>query len=223
MRGGNGHRRFIEQQELEVLFAYPLRYAVPEGEAEVISHQPIPDWAKPHPMMRHSNGGDATGKTHSWTIVRADTPLTLENLKKAPKYNELTPELERLSIHSLWSHPLLVKRLAQGWTPERAEELRRNEVEREKAEKPPPKSASKQSVRHYLYFPQKMDAEKAAQWFRSQGFSVDIRLGADRENWLALVKHEVVESQQDLEKLRAEMEALTERLNGEYDGWEVAL
>ncbi len=68
-----------------------------------------------------------------------------------------------------------------------------------------------------------MDAEKAAQWFRSQGFSVDICLGADKENWLALVKHEVVENQQDLEKLRAEMEALTERLNGEYDGWEVAL
>jgi hypothetical protein len=153
-------------------------------------------------------------------------PLTLENLRKAPKYKKLTPELEKLSIHSLWSHLLLVKRLAQGWTPERAEELRLEAVAQKEAEKrsaPQPKAASNQSVRHYLYFPEKANAEKVAQWFRSQGFTVDVRRGGDNENWLALVKHETVDNQQDLEKLREEMEALTERLNGEYDGWEVAL
>lgn len=214
-----------QQRELYFTF-YTLMYALPKGETEVVSHQPVPDWAKRYPMMRHSNGGDATGKSHSWTILRADTPLTVENLKKAPRYAVLTPEQEKLSIDSLWSHPLLVKRLAQGWTPERAEEFRLEAVAQKEAEKqlaPQPKVASNQSVRHYLYFPEKANAEKAAQWFRSQGFSVDIRLGADNENWLVLVKHETVDNQKDLEKFREEMETLTERLNGEYDGWEVAL
>lgn len=221
-------RDFVDlarQKELYFTF-YPLKYAVPEGEAEIVSHQPIPDWAKPYPMMRHSNGGDATGRNYSWTIIRADTPFTLDNLKKAPRYEELTPELSRLSIHSLWSHPLLVERLAQGWTPERAEELRLREVEEDDAKGrsgPPPNPGRNQVVMHYLYFPEKMNAEKAAQWFRSQGLSVDVRLGADKENWLALVKQENAASQHDLEKLREEMEALAGSLNGEYDGWEIAV
>lgn len=125
---------------------------MPEGQAKVVAHQPIPGWAKPYPMMRHSNE-DLTGKVHSWIIIRADLPFTLQNLKNAPKYKELTPEIQKLSIHSLWSHALLVKRLAQGWTPERAEEFRLKEGEEDKAEKwgaSTPKSASNQSMRHYL-------------------------------------------------------------------------
>lgn len=211
------------QRELYSTF-YTLRYALPKGETEVVSHQPVPDWTKSYPMMRHSDGADATGKSHSWSILRADMPLTVENLKKAPKYKVLTSELEKLSIDGLWSHPLLVKRLAQGWTPERAEELRLDAVVQKEAEKrvaPQPKAASNQSVRHYLYFPERTNAERAAQWFRSQGFSVDVRLGGDNENWLALVKHETPDNPQDLEKLREEMGAIAERLNGEYDGWEV--
>jgi len=73
-------------KEKELFFAfYPLKYALPEGETEVVSHQPIPDWAKSYPMMRHSSG-------RTWTILRADMQLTLENLKKTPKYAQLTPD-----------------------------------------------------------------------------------------------------------------------------------
>jgi len=214
-----------QQKELYFTF-YPLEYALHDGETEVVSHQRIPDWAKSYPMMRHPNGGNAMGRRDSWTILRADTPLTLDDLTKAPKYKELTPELKRLSIYSLWPHGFLVKQLSRGWTPERDEEFRLKEAEEREAEKPltpESKVASNQSVRHYLYFPEKANAEKAAQWFRSQGFAVDVRLGADKENWLALVKHEIVENQEDMEKLHEEMEALAKRLNGEYDGWEVAV
>jgi hypothetical protein len=208
-------------QQKELYFTYyVLEYALPKGETEVVSHQPIPDWARSYPMMRHSLGGGTSG---TWTILRADMlPLTLENIRKSPKYTVLTPEQEKLSIDSIWSHGLLVERLAQGWMPERAEEFLA--AARKKAEKKPrPKPVPNQAMRHYLYFPEKENAEKAAQWFRAQGFSVDVQPGAGNENWLALVKHEIVDDQQDLERIREEMEALTERLDGEYDGWEVAL
>jgi len=118
----------------------------------------------------------------------------------------------------------MVKRIAQGWTPRRSEEFRLRDIqEEEEKNSPKPRAVSSQTVRHYLYFPHKGNAEKAAQWFQSQGFAVEVRLGADKTNWLALVKHETVENQEDLEKLREEMEALAKRLNGEYDGWEVAV
>ena len=206
------------QKELYFTF-YPLAYALPDRETEIVSHQPVPDWAVPYPLMRHSRGGNV------WIIMRADTRLTVENLMKATKYPVLTLEQQKLSIHSLWSHSFLVQQLAQGWRPERDEEFRRRAIPEEEAKKPlapQPKAASTESIRHYLYFPQKTGAEEAAHWFRSQGFSVDVRLGADK-SWLALVKHEAVENVQDMDKLREEMEALAERLNGEYDGWEVAV
>jgi len=120
------------QKELYFTF-YTLRHAVRTGEATIVSHQAVPDWAQPYPMMRHSADCDRTGKTLLWRIVRADTPFTLEELRKAPTYTELPPELERLSTHVLHSHPSLVYHLAQGWTPERAEELRLKAVSEKKA------------------------------------------------------------------------------------------
>lgn len=44
------------------------------------------------------------------------------------------------------------------------------------------------AMRHYLYFPQKPDAEAAGQRLREWGFSVDVLKGADGENWLALAR-----------------------------------
>ena len=218
------------QKELYYTF-YPLKYALAGGDVEIVSHQPIPDWAKPYPMMRASWGEDASGKTHTWMVCRADMPFTVDNIAKAPKYHELTPDLAKLSMNELWAHPVLVKQLAQGWTPERAEELRlkalAEKAARESAGQGPggdakPKLESER-LRHYLYFPEKASAEKAAQWFRGQGMSVEVRLGGDRENWLALVRQKLPEKDADLDKFRGEMEALAQQLNGEYDGWEVAV
>jgi hypothetical protein len=212
------------QHELYFTF-YTLRYAVPNGDVEIVSNQPVPHWAEPYPMMRHSNGADRTGKTHSWKILRADTPFTLDNLRKSPNVVTLTPDLAKLSIHALWTHPLLAKRLAQSWTPERAEDLRLKAIaaEARTAGSPQSKVLTAHVTQHYLYFPEESGAEQAAQWFRSQGFVVEVRRGADGISWLALVKHDEPEGEEALEKLRHEMEAIAERLNGEYDGWETAV
>jgi hypothetical protein len=120
------------QKELYFTF-YTLRHAVRHGDAAIVSHEEIPDWAKPFPMMRHSADSHRTGKTLLWRIIRADTPFTLEELRKAPTYKELTPELEKLSTHELWPHPSMVYYLAQEWTPERAEQLRLKAVRAKQA------------------------------------------------------------------------------------------
>jgi hypothetical protein len=50
---------------------------------------------------------------------------------------------------------------------------------------------------HYLYFPEKTAATKAATKLRQQGFATEERLGADGANWLVLARHEVVPSETD--------------------------
>lgn len=205
------------QRELYFIF-YTLQYALQRGQTEVVSNQPIPDWARPIPVMRHRSGA-------SWRMVSALAPLTMEFLQRTPVIRELTSEQRKLSIHVLRPHPAMVAELARRWTPERSEEL--EEQDRTLARvrmggQQTTASSSEQTMRHYLYFADRTNAEKAAQWFQSQGFSVETILGADGENWLTTVKHLVPTTVEEMDKLRDEIEALAAELNGEYDGWEAA-
>lgn len=213
------------QKELYFIF-YTLRYALRAGQTEIVSRQRVPDWAKPVPLMRHGGVAPAEGRRPIWRIVDALAPLTLEFLQRTPVTSDLTHEQRKLSIHVLWPHQVMVEELARGWTPERAEEFEEQDRARARARRAgqPATTSSppEQAMRHYLYFPEKSSAEKAAQWFRSQKFTVEVRKGADGKTWLALVKHAPLPNIEDRDKLRDEMEALAAKLNGEYDGWELA-
>ena len=217
------------QRELYFIF-YTLRYSLRGGQTEIVSNQSVPQWAKPIPLMRHPGGTSLSDlKTDRWRIVDALSPLTIQFLQSNPVVRELSTEQKKLSIRQLWPHEIMVKEMARGWTPERAEvldeqdrteaEIRKSGREQQARDLPAPKM-----VRHFLYFPTRSSAEKAARWFRNQGqrFAVEVKLGADAK-WLALIKHSPLTASDDLEKLRDEMEALTSELKGEYDGWEVAI
>jgi hypothetical protein len=211
------------QKELYYTF-YTLEDALRKKQANLVSNHPIPDWAKPLPLVRHPGLEDKSGKPQYWVIFPAGNPLTLEFLKKTPKFTQLSPEQEKLSINGLWSHPYMVRRLAEGWTPERDEELRLQAVvraEEAKSKEPNSDQASLRQMQHYLYFRERSNAEKAATWFRSQGFSVEVRRSADDENWLTLVKHEPPPNDDKMGKFRVEIESLAAQLGGEYDGWEI--
>ncbi|HXE35194.1 MAG TPA: ribonuclease E inhibitor RraB [Verrucomicrobiae bacterium] len=212
-----------KERELYFTF-YTLEGALRKKQATVVSNQPVPDWAKPLPLMRHPGLEDMSGKPQYWMIFPAGNPLTLEFLKRTPKFKQLSPEQEKLSINALRPHPYMVRRLAEGWTPERAEELRLQAVvkaEEAKSKEPDSDQSSLKQLQHYLYFREKSNAEKAAIWFRSLGFSVEVRRSADDENWLALVKHEPPPNDDEMGRLRAEVESLAAQLGGEYDGWEL--
>jgi hypothetical protein len=160
------------QKELYFIF-YTLNYALRAGQIEIVSHQPIPQWAKPYPMMRHRASIDPSGKAQLWRFVPSSSRLTLEELQRTPLVSELTPEQRNLSIHILRSHPAMVKELARGWTPQRAEELRirdKAESQTNGAEQVKKKVPEDERMRHYFYFPEKSSAEKAAKWFRAQRF-----------------------------------------------------
>lgn len=116
----------------------------------------------------------------------------------------------------------MVKELARGWTPERAEELRLQDVadaEKRRMSSVPEKRAS-EPMKHYLYFPKKTNAEEAGERLRSQGFSVQVRKGASGEDWLTLATKAPPMTGEQMDELRDEMETLAAQFGGEYDGWE---
>jgi len=212
------------QKEMYFTF-YPLRYAIHDKQVENVSHQDVPEWAKPYPMMRLHWGSEAGGRKVSWKIADASVRWTLEAHQRIPVVTELTPEQKQFSVHSIWTYAGLVKRLAQGWTPEREEELRLLAIDEEEAKQAaqPAPNPDAGRMSHYLYFPKKAKAEEAGRHLRERGFEVEVLRGAGRTSWLALAKHKGPESADQMERLRDDLESLAEKLDGEYDGWEAAV
>jgi hypothetical protein len=217
--------QLARQKELYFIF-YIMSYALRTGLAEIVSNQPVPEWAKGHPMMRHAAAFDDFGRTIRWRIISAASPLTVQELQRTPLLAHLTPEQERLSVLEIWPHAAMVRELARGWTPERATELRSKDIA-EAAEKKKEQVAGDESsyegMRHYLCFSKKPNAEKAGERLRSRGFSVEVRKGSDGENWLALATKAPPKTGEQMDELRDEMEALAAQFGGEYDGWEAAM
>jgi len=77
-----------------------------------------------------------------------------------------------------------------------------------------------QVVEFFFYFPTKALAQKAGEEIMREGCAITIRLGATKNSWLCLATKEIVPSPEELERLRKSFEAIAEKYNGEYDGWE---
>jgi Regulator of ribonuclease activity B len=214
------------QKELYFVF-YTLDYAIRNKQVEIASRQPVPEWARPYPLMRwRGDARDQNGKTIAWKIFKASDLLTIETHQRTPVIRTLTPEQEKLSVHELWPHPVMVRELTRGWTPECAEELRlraRTEATKHKMGNISSNESTEKGMRHYIYFPQKMVAERSVERLRDRGFSVEVRKGADGMNWLVLVTMFPPKSSEQMDELQNELEALAGELGGEYDGWEVAV
>lgn len=211
--------KLAHARELYFVF-YTLKYAVRDGEAEVITNAPLPERARPFPMMRRRVRG-------GWQIANGSKRLTLDEINKMTYVQRLTPEQKKLSLGwELWPHPVMVRELARGWTPELEEEFRIKDTAAYEARKKAEASQGKKDVPsvldHYLYFPEKTQAEEAAQRLRTKGWQVQVRVGADGENWLALAKQPAPIDEESGD-VRDELESLAKELHGEYDGWGTAL
>ena len=218
-------KALVRERELYFIF-YPLQYAVRTKQAEIVSNQPVPDWATIAPAMRHRAGTAPDGRTLTWRIVPALQPLTIEFLQQTPVIRELTPEQRKLSVRELWGHNSMVEELTRGWTPERAELLEEQDREKARAERASQQQISQapqHNMRHYLYFPRKAEAESAGEQMQNRGFSVEIRKSADGENWLVLATGSTPNTGEEMGALRDSMEALAAQFGGEYDGWEAAI
>lgn len=212
------------QKELYFVF-YPLEYALRGGQTQIVSNEPVPEWAVPVPLMRQPGLRNANVIVTNWRIIPATASFTVELMRKTPPIWELSPELQRMSICMLVGHPAMVRKLAQGWTPERNEQLEEQARQRARlsgANLAMSPHSENQRMQHYLYFAKREDAHRAAEWLRKHSFSVETKLAPDGERWLTLGKHSPPDIK-DMEALRDNLEALADKLHGEYDGWELSV
>lgn len=208
-----------DQQELYSVF-FTLERAVKDRQVEIVSNQPLPERVERFPVMRKRGAIDRSGRTLSWLIGHGLKLYTLSDMQQATQVRDLTPGQKKLSIAVLMAHSALVEAVSKGWTPERDEEL--NIASRQRAQSEAKGLVERfehlKTIEHYLYFHLKKNAQEAARRLTAKGWIVDIRMGADGENWLTLAK-QPAPLEDDIEKARDELETITNELDGQYDGW----
>jgi hypothetical protein len=206
------------EKELYFVF-YGIENASRNGQIQIVANEPIPEWALLFPVMRHwtlDNG---------WLIGDGYEGMSRENMRRMVKVHDLTLEQKKVSISVIRPHVAMVKELARGWTPERAEEFRRLDTLEAEARKKAEQGLGQPKpdfLDHYLYFPKKPDAQKAATRLREKGWTVEVRKGGDGESWLTLAK-QPAPIEEDIGEIREELERLADDLGGEYDGWGAAV
>lgn len=212
-----------QQRELYFIFTI-LVHALRKKEIVLASHQPVPDWAKPFPIMRKVAGRARGGKITGWIIGHGLRLYTVEEIQHALHVRELTPEQRKLSIASIWPVSTLVSQIERGWLPERNEEL--EDADRQRSELEIQAKAGQQPeakfIDHYLYFPKRHNADRASDQLRAKGWQVEVKMGADEKNWLVLAK-QPAPIEEDVEEIRDELERLAKEFHGEYDGWGAAV
>jgi len=194
---------------------YPLAAAVRLRLATVVAQCPLPDHARPFPLLRHWGGRDPVTRVMRWWLWDSSGV-------EVSRVDELTPEQMQRSIAQISNHASLVEMIETDWTPERAT------AQMEAGSRPTSDEAgiaangkrtdTDQRLLHYLYFPDRPSAERAAAQLRADGSEVEARPSADGSNWLVLASGV---SGGASDEVRAKMEALAGELHGEYDGWEL--
>jgi hypothetical protein len=212
-----------QQKELYFIFTV-LDQALRKKEVELVSSQPVPGWAGPFPTMRKAAGRTRDGKVLGWHIGHGLRLYTVSEMQQALYVRDLTPEQARLSIAQIWPVSTLAVEIERGWRPERAEGF--EEAAREKRKEGEVYTGGIQQeakyIDHYLYFPKRSNAERAAQQLRTKGWSVEVKMGADGKNWLVLAK-QPAPTADDIKNIREELEQLAKEFHGEYDGWGAAV
>jgi hypothetical protein len=220
----NDFSALSHQKELYFIFTV-LSHALRKKEIELVSNQPVPEWAKQFPTMRKVAGRARGGKITGWLIGHGLRLYTVQEIQQAQYSQDLTPEQKKLSIASIWAASTLGEKIERNWLPERSEEIeeadRQRAAEREaqagKIEQP-----EARFIDHYLYFPKRHNAEQAANQLRAQGWIVELRMGADEKNWLVLAK-QPAPIDESIGDIRDKLENLAEEMGGEYDGWGTAV
>ena len=73
-------------------------------------------------------------------------------------------------------------------------------------------------IAHYLYCPTEQMARDLARRLAPDGFEVEVRLGADGTNWLALARQSAALAL--VEETSERLQELAASVGAEYDGWE---
>lgn len=203
-----GSAAMLENEETYVAFTF-LSELVKSKLVKIVFHLRF-DGEIPSVRKRGTIARD--GRVLSWVICDREGNEEV--------VSQLKPEQERLPIGAIWGFPLFVKRLEQGWTPERAEIFRQQAARKLALERAHMKcSTNEPTCKFFLYFPDAQQAELACARVKERGFDAHI----DKEQspvLLLATKHSPL-GPDSIEKDESFMQGLAQEFNGEYDGHEI--
>jgi len=79
-------------------------------------------------------------------------------------------------------------------------------------------------VNFYLYLPTRAAAEAAVEEVRRSGYVAEVRPPLPGyDTWLCFAIRDMLTSPEAIDLARVGFEALAQRFNGEFDGWEAAI
>ncbi len=76
-------------------------------------------------------------------------------------------------------------------------------------------------TRHFLYVPGVKAAQQVARKVKSHGRDVDVETSARTGYWLVIVAQSMLVTEETLDAVRREFEAIAREVGGEYDRWQV--
>jgi hypothetical protein len=208
---------------------FPLSAALSQGIVKCVSNEGVPIWARKFPLMRKAGWRDDAGKVLNWWLWDGNEEWQVDSL---------TPEQENLSLAQIWNDTLLVQRIVEGWSPGKSlsDQSAGQKVNQDGASSTEKDQAvidklhtvglnlkHPHYIKHYLYFPSKLAANKAAKMLEVEGYTVKVIRASDGLTWLALAAHQLLPTNEVITGVRSHLEWLAATMQGEYDGWEVEI
>lgn len=89
---------------------FPVAAALKQGIVQKVAHCAIPEHARTLPLFRAGVVDPSTGKVETWWLWDGE---------KEWKVGTITEEQRRLPIRGSWNDTLLIKRIEEGWLPEK--------------------------------------------------------------------------------------------------------
>ncbi len=186
---------------------YPVATALAQSLVAVVGNVDVGSVGGVPSRWRQPGGRDIEGNTTNWRILEPDGS---RSIRRVP----LSDEDAALPIAVVKNHESLCILIRQMW--ESADPID-DQGPVSPLPEPKPSEGEEGAITHYLYFPDDSAAVQAAGELMGHGFNTESRLGADGENWLVLVNHG---DDRDFDATAKLVGEITERLGGEYDGWE---
>lgn len=100
----------LVQQETDFWIFFPVTESLKRGIISKVAHCSIPAHAQGMPLFRNGNIDPVTGKVDIWWLWDGE---------KSWKVGAITDEQRRLPILGAWNDVMLMKRIEEGWLPER--------------------------------------------------------------------------------------------------------
>lgn len=189
-----------------VIYCTPIKPLLAATPARTLSEMEFTDRPRVPVQWRRMGGFDREGRILPWIIEDKGRDVAI--VKRLSKKQKQLPEAALMGTETFFEELSPVPSHEEDDIPTT------HNVDPSKGEQ------EVVAIWHYLYFPKKLDAEKAAREIGTDCGIVNCRRSAQGKEWLVLVESRKASEMEACEQIQERLESVTVKFRGEYDGWE---